>query len=410
MKRVFQPEWRTQSRAKRRFYARYMGWIERGGYFVVLCVIAAFIFAFNYPVEDVIKADNVAIRPLTVPLISDQPAMVARALVDDYSEVTQGQPLVEVVEGDQNIKLFQQYRIAQELQRTGVSLPANLIFDPPKTRTILASSAGTFRVSNSTDVIPSGETIGEVMDYGQLIAEAELEGTTVAKAAMNQKAKISGIIMGTEAGILFRGSSNEADLVSGAILGQETLNLLESELKGKSVRARDDLVLEIESVKNVQIDSHVEVGAGSSGNPTVQLDPALNYSLTGAVLEGYSIGTVQIASLPKELSDATTKALESGLTSRNYMTVDGKAVSVTAVRDAKYVLQLGARGVAEGGGAPLPATVISRKFVAKVAVKSPPKFLVEAIRAADRNGKSVTARVEVVTGTRPIAFILLKKS
>ncbi len=63
MKKQFPREWRTQNLAKRRFYAKYMTWLEHLGFGVVAVVVGAFIFAFFYQIDDVVTAEGVEIKP-----------------------------------------------------------------------------------------------------------------------------------------------------------------------------------------------------------------------------------------------------------------------------------------------------------------------------------------------------------
>ena len=72
-------------------------------------------------------------------------------------------------------------------------------------------------------------------------------------------------------------------------------------------------------------------------------------------------------------------------------------------------VKIKAQGLA--GGAPaLSATPLKTTFDADVVIDAPPPALVRALRDAARTGKPVTARVELTTGTRPLAFLLLKRS
>ena len=410
MNQVFEPDWRTQNRAKRKFYARYMTWIERGGYVVVACVFAAFIFAFNYPVEDMIKADNVAIEGESTVLKSEQEAMVVEVIVEDFAEVQPGQPLVKIIEGAEQIAAYQQSQWIAQLRSAGREIPASLDRAIPVGRVLVAESAGTFILAGENAEIAAGEPIGKVVDYSKLVLNAELEGNTVARADKNQTAKISAINLGSESGSLFRGGSSEGDLVSGSVLPPALKESIEAQLKGEVVKARDDVPLAIDGIKMIQIDSSVKLGASAGSNAPIQADPAVNYALKGSVVEGEHIGTLQIATLPPDLLAKARRQIAESAKSKPFRTADGKSLSIASVENTQFVVQLNVKGAAEAGSTAMPATVISRKFAAKIAITAPPAFLVEAVRAADRRGKPVTARVEVVTSTRPIALILLKKS
>ena len=408
MKQTFQPEWRTQSRAKRRFYAKYMSWIEKGGYAVVLCVFAAFIFAFNFPVDDLIKADSVPIEAEAVLISSESDAMILSVQVEDFAEVKKGQPLMVIVEGEDEIAQYKQAQASSLLREAGKSLSFKI--QMPKGRTILAPSDGTFKRLSEEELIKAGDPIAKVMNYSVLVMKPELEGNTVAKAKVDQAAKISAINFGSDSGVLFRGSSNDGDLFSSSLVGKEVKEDIEKELKGLSVKVRDDIPLVVDGIKQIQADSALQIGPASSVSATRQADPPTYFSLKGTVLEGTPSGTLQIAGLPNDLATKTTSILENAAKETDYLTAQGKRHSVQGLSDTKFVVQLNVKGEADASTQPLPATMINRKFVAKVRVTDPPQFLIDAVKQADRSGKVVTARVEVITGTRPIALILLKKS
>ncbi|MCE9559181.1 MAG: hypothetical protein K8R88_09535 [Armatimonadetes bacterium] len=409
MKPIFQPEWRSQNRAKRKFYAKYMSWIEKGGYFVVLCVFGAFVFAFNYPVDDVVKAESVPIEAASVAIKSDQDAMVIQTLVNDFDEVKEGQPIMILAEGEMQIALCKQARLAEELKEIGQRDPRALDTGLPKGRTVLAPASGTFHFLPSETAIAKGEPIAKILDYKTLILNAELEGTTIGQAAENQTARITAINMNAGSSTLFRGGANGEDILSGSLVGNEVKDELERQLKGSTVLVRDDIPVTVEGVKQVQIDSQVNLAPGTPNLQTKQAEPSVNYVLLGKVESGTPIGTVQIA-LPSDLSESSVKTIEKAAAGQNFRTPEGKSYSISKLKGTNFVVQLNVKGAAGASTNSLAATAISRKFAAKIKVTSPPQFLIDAVKAADRNGKAITARVEVVTGTRPIAKLLLKKS
>jgi hypothetical protein len=61
MKRTLPNEWRTTSKWQLWFYARYMRWLERLGYVLLVGVVAAMGYAFTYQVDEVISADVVEV-------------------------------------------------------------------------------------------------------------------------------------------------------------------------------------------------------------------------------------------------------------------------------------------------------------------------------------------------------------
>lgn len=409
MKTIFEQEWRTQSRAKRKFYAKYMGWLERGGYFVVLCVFGAFIFAFNYQVDDIVKAENVTIEAQATTVSLESDCMVIRPLVENFSSVKMGQPILVVAEGLEDITKVQQSQLAELITKSGKPLPSALNPLPPAGKTILSPTDGVLRITETSAVIPKGEAVATILDYDTLVLNAELEGATVGKAAVDQRARISAINMSDGGTILFRGEAGAEDVLSDSLVGTEVQTELERQLKGAVVKVRDDIPVKVESVKLLQIDSKVALAASSANLGTVQSAPSSKYTLEGRVTTGEHVGVVQLA-LPSTFSEGSLEAVQRAAQARNLKFTNGQSKTISRLEDTKFVVQLNVRGSAGAASESMPVTAINRKFAARVTLDSPPEFLINAVKAADRNGHKVTARVEVVTGTRPIAKLLLKKS
>ncbi|MBS1705419.1 MAG: hypothetical protein JST40_06065 [Armatimonadetes bacterium] len=392
MNKVFQPEWRTQNRTKRRFYAKYMSWLEKGGYFVVLCVFAAFIFAFNYKVEDVISADNVKIEPFSIPLEVTDDVMVLRLLAPDGSEVRSGQAIAEVVQGAAQIEKYLDPKIAR-----------------PVPTTLVAPTSGTLRIDSKPGSRVAKGTFARIVDYSRLQMSPELEGTSVAKAAVGQKARITAINTPSPGDTLFRGSFQKEDLLSGGLMGDAVKEKIQKSIEHTTVRLRDDQPLELKDLKQIQVDADIKLAPGGTKS-TATADPPAGFSLFGTVESGTHQGTVQIADLPSELDRVLQETVRSQSVGREIRSIDGNSWKIEDVTNIRFVVQAKADGSAAESKAPINATILNRKFAAKVNVDSPPEFLLRAVKEADQQGKSVTARVELVTGTKPIAFILLKRS
>ncbi|HWD40310.1 MAG TPA: hypothetical protein VG944_15790, partial [Fimbriimonas sp.] len=249
MKQIFQPEWRTQNRLKRKFYARYMVWLERFGYLVVIAVIGAFLFAFNYPVDDTISADGVKLAAAATPVDAKDHTLIVRRLKNDFDDVKAGDPVLEVVEGDQAIQSYQRWQKIDSL-RSDLGATADLTslarrYPRPSTKTILAPTAGTFRCDPKTDDVAQGTEVCHVSDYSTVQLHATLTGDSVAKAAVGQWAKISNIDVESDSGTVLRATASQGPLLSHQVLGPEIRKDVAARLAGHAVQFRDDLPLKI---------------------------------------------------------------------------------------------------------------------------------------------------------------------
>lgn len=384
MKRVFPPEWRTQNKAKRRFYAKYMGWLEKGGFLVVTAVFVGFIYAFNYPVEDTIKADGVQLKPASIRVKSDASYTVVSRSVADYEEVKSGQEIGKVAAtGD----------------------PAGI---PVLNKTIYAPADGVVKGLAVGEEVEAGETIIEVLDYSKLEAEASLEGQTVAKAAAGQKARFTSLNIPSSSMTLFRGSAGGQDIISGQLIDDEVRNLIQESLRGAKLGARDEISMEAGEIKQIQIDAKLDWKDGGAANG-VTLDPSPRTQFPAEVIEGIHEVNVQIAQLPTDLRKKVEEMLKTKLAGKTVTLPSGGTKTLGEISSLGIIVQMSA-SQAQTTAATTPAAVLGHKFSAKVSLPNAPAYLSEAVRRADKEGKAVTARVEVVTGTRPIALLLLRRS
>ncbi len=384
MKRVFPPEWRTQNKAKRRFYAKYMGWLEKGGFLVVTAVFVGFIYAFNYPVEDTIRADGVQLKAASIKVKSDASYTVVSRSVQDFEEVKSGQEIGKVVAtGD----------------------PAG---KPFPNKTIYAPADGVVKGLAVGEEVEAGETIIEVLDYSKLEAEASLEGQTVAKAAAGQKARFTSLNIPSSSMTLFRGSAAGQDIISGQLIDDEIRSLIQESLKGQKLGARDEIVMEAGEIKQIQIDAKLDWKEGGTASG-ITLDPSSRTQFPAEVLEGTHEVNVQIAQLPPDLRKKVEELLRSKLAGKAVTLPAGGTKTLGEISSLGIIVQMSA-SQAQSTSSSIPAAVLGHKFSAKVSLPNAPAYLSEAVRRADKEGKAVTARVEVVTGTRPIALLLLRRS
>jgi hypothetical protein len=413
MKAVFQPEWRTQNRLKRRFYAKYIAWLEWIGYLVVIAVVAAFLFAFNYRVDDLVTADAVKLTPFSTPVKSTDTTQVVRAFRHDFDEVRVGEPLVEVVEGAAAIQAYGRWEkvdgLKVEVGNSPELVTLEAKYPKPATRIIKADRDGTFRLDPKTTIVDPKTEICRVVDYSDIRLSASLTGDTIPKAAVGQMARLSNLDLGSSTGTLVRAKAPQGTLLSNQILSPEVKEQLAGQLKGMAVKFRDDLPLAISDVTEIQVDTNVNA-ATASGGAAVPLAPSPSFALQAAVVEGTPSATAQVADLPPALQQRLIGAVQKSVNDKAVKNLDGTQWQLSQSADVHLLLKLKATDLAAPGAVAIAGTPIKRTFEATLKVQSPPAFLIQALRDADRNGKDVTARVELRTGSRPIAFILLKKS
>lgn len=397
MKSIFPPEWRTQSRAKRRFYAKYMGWLEKGGFLIVATIFAGFVYAFTYQVEDVVKSDGVSVAAAATEVKAVKFTFVGKKNAEDYEAVRKGQTVGRYLD-----------QVAEIRQWQLSSYQAPMASASPSWKDLIAPADGVIKWLDSEGEVKPGEPIFKVMDYSSLEVQGSLEGQTVAKAKAGQKARLTSLVIPPAASVLFRGNAEGHDLISGQLLGEEVRTMLAEALAGKKLNARDELPLDAGEIKQVQVDAKLTWKEGG-GDDAAPLDPSSREVFPAEVLEGTHEVTLQTASLPGDLKSRVTERIKESLQGRSVQLSDGQKRTIESVQRVGVIVQLKGTEAAQAANA-LPASVLNHKFNAKIQLTQPPAYLIEAVKRADREGKTLTARVEVVTGFRPIALLLLKRS
>lgn len=307
---IFQPEWRTKSRRKRRFYARYMGWLEKTGFVVVGLLVAGFASSFFYSVDEWVTAEDVAI-----------------------------------------------------------------------------------------EIGPDGEPF----------VQPKLAGKSIAKAALGQPAEITNIRIQAPGDTLLRAQlSGDAsgEAVSRRLAGEAVKKALEESLVGRSIQAREDAPLRVSSVGEIEVEAELHTAASMvMGEP---LDPDAETKLTGSVVEGQHVLSAQLGELPPEVRESAIAALRAQLVGKP-IEVDGKPQKIEDVLDPRFVVKLNAQSIGDANGA-LNAASLKRTFDAKIKLTNVPDGLARRMRDAVQQGRQVTAKVQVRTGSRPIAYFLLRRS
>lgn len=397
MKSIFPPEWRTQNRAKRRFYAKYMGWLEKGGFVIVAAIFAGFVYAFTYQVEDVVKADGVTLAASATEVKAERFTLVGQKTVKDFEPVKKGQKVGERLDDIREIRGWQHAIAKGLIGQLRVSWGD-----------LVSPADGVIKWLDSEGEVKTGESIFKVMNYSKLEVQGALEGQTVAKAKAGQRARLTSLVIPPAASVLFRGNAEGQDLISGQLLGEEVRSLIAESLAGRKLTARDELPLDAGEIKQVQVDAKLTWKEGGAGG-TAPLDPSSREVFPAEVAEGTHEVTLQTASLPADLKAKVSERIKESLLGRSVQLSNGQKKTIESVEKVGVIVHLKGTEAAQAANS-LPASILNHKFNAKIQLTQPPAYLIEAVKRADREGKTVTARAEVVTGFRPIALLLLKRS
>ncbi len=410
MKQVFQPEWRTQNRRKRRFYAKYMKWLEVAGYLVVATVVSLFVLAFNYKVDDVVDAADVTLTPLTTEYVAESNGIVVAQLAAPGADVRAGDPVLEIVSGDSNVSAYQRWAAIESLKNdpSAAALVARNV--KPVTTVIRSPGAGTVQIDFAATNFQAKTKLFSVLDYRQIECSADLSGPTVANARVGQAAKISRLTIGGSSAI-FRSTTPRGPVLSSELISENALTELNRLVAGQPLTLRDNGPLKVDGVSSIEVDSRSEVSDAAGQEPGISLEPPTNYSLNIDIVEGSLGANAQIADLPASVRDSVAGVIAKDVVGKSLTDVQGNKLSLANTRDMNIVMKVKASPAsAPATGQNIDGTTLKQVFHAKLRLSNPPEFLVKLLKSARQSGKEVKARVEVKTGARPFAFILLKKS
>lgn len=398
MKVTYPSEWRTQSRSMRRFYAKYMTWLERLGYVVVVCVLGGFVFAFNYRVEEVVSQDKVKVELAAQTLAPSQPYVVVRSYADPKAVLTKGAPVVDIVVGP----AARQASLAVLCKAQGIPGPAM-----PPVETVVADHGGVLLYDEEkVGLLQAAEAeFGKVVDLSNLTVRAVLSGASVARATIEGECKVTNVVVEPSAGVVVRLQSPEGTRISGQIVGKDAKKQAENLLRSASFKVRDDLGFQTSSLSELQVEYKPGPVAGSAAT---MADPDPRLVVRAKVVKGEHKAEVQVADFPPSLAAALRDVFNQRLAGKSLSTPEGGPQAFGT--DARFIAKLKVKTGGEPGALRLPATALSHSFEVTADLIDPPAQLLEAVRQATLEGKSVTARVELRTGSRPLALILLKKS
>lgn len=248
---------------------------------------------------------------------------------------------------------------------------------------------------------------------GQLVVEASLAGKSVAKAQSGQFAELANFrVQGDDDTILrltTSGAVSETGYTS-RLLASSARDVLSEALVGQTVQAREDVPLKVTGIQGIEIDA--KVAAKPSAEAGEQLDPDRERKATGQVVSGKHTMQAQLGDLPPQVQDSLRAALKERLVGRG-ITVDsvsgGANVAIEDLLAAHAVVKLEA-GDGDAAGSALRVAPLKRGFDARIALEAVDPVIAELVETALANGHKVTANVRVKTGSKPIAYFLLRRS
>lgn len=246
-------------------------------------------------------------------------------------------------------------------------------------------------------------------DDGTVFAEGEFEGKEVPKAKTGQVAVLTDLRVERDPSVIVRSAGSAGPPVrSSRLLDASFADWLGDELRGKAVRAPDDLVLEVKGVESVEIDARLGLAGAPTGQAKLDPDPATE--LAGRVVEGEHTAEVQLAQLPEPLRSKAAARVSEALSGTTIQPAEGGTASrIESVVPEAMIVKLSAEGVSQSPSA-LEVARVSRAFRAKVQVGDPPAWLVPYLRELAASGGQVKVNVKIKVGTQPIAMTLLRRS
>jgi HlyD family secretion protein len=311
--------------------------------------------------------------------------------------------------------------------------------------------------------VNAGDEILKVADLNDLRLKVKLSGDTVADARVGQKAMIKAISPDYKERLTFRGDTvpkgryfwQKERVTAYGLLDPKIKKIVKDGFKDRKITERDDIPFKISKVSDVEVDADLETrGEGPGvrgqsetaasltphpsplppGGKPVQADAPAEMALTGKVLEGKHRLNVQTADIPpavtKKVAALIAKQLRGTVIDapQEPETDGGPApedrLRVEAVRNVQIIAKVkGENAEAKGAtkrlkqkaartalrGYPYEKQSDARQFEATVQITNSPPFLKNRVLELMEQGKQVKAKVDLITGRRPVAFLLLKR-
>lgn len=421
----FERAWRAQTRAKKLFYATYMKWLVRFGYATVILLLLGAGAAFVYKIDDVIKADNVEIVPEFSEIKAAKQSAIVKPLIATGTAVSPGDELFQIAE-DSEIEQYFADRALSKSVGNGRAVPG-VSWQKPNLKTVVASVSGIliYEDDNPYKIYEPEAALAKIENPERWIAIATLKGESAPNAAVGKKAVLSHLLVDSESKTTVRielAGPNSASVV-GRNVSQNLRGELNTLLDGKRLIVPRDSPLSIREVTDVEVDivasGHRSSGLGGDKERPILMDFSPDLQLTGVVESGEHILTAQIADLPHDVRRHADAMLTNSLEGKRIGAPTANGVDpfdISDMREFKYILKV--KASEQSGTSPLKpdpkgdeirGVSLERAYKATIRLEGLTESLKKQLFAMHRSRK-ITARVEVITGQKPIALILLKRS
>lgn len=352
-------------------------------------------------------------------------------------------PKIALTPDDAKLDALLKQRVADWNAREGAKSP-RIVIRSPIDGVVVAPDDLSFKQVNADDELL------KVADLNDLRLTVKFNsGDTIADARVGQKAIIKAISPEYKNGVTLRGDTvpkgryfwQRERITSAHLLGAKIKKIVRDAFKDRTVTQRDDIPFKVTDIKKVEVDADVSSSPiTSSGHQVIrsssaiQADAPAELELTGKVLEAKHHLNVQVADLPpavtKQVAALVVRKLHGQLIDapqqpkREGGPTPEDRLRVEAVRNVQIIAQVkGENAEAKGPtdrlkrkaartalrGAPYEKMSDARQFEATVQITNPPQFLKDEVLELMDQGKDVKAKAEVITGTRPVAFLLLKR-
>jgi Barrel-sandwich domain of CusB or HlyD membrane-fusion len=364
--------------------------------------------------------------------LAEKRAEAARGQTKDEEDAPQPSlPAITLTPDEEKLQVLAAQRVAEWETHAAAKAPRSVIRSPIDGVAIVLDDLEVKRIDAGAEIL-------KVADLDDLRLNAKFLGETVADARTGQEVNIKAIVPNYKTGLVFRGDTvprgrpfwQKERITSYRVLDPKLKEIVKDAFKHRTITQRDDIPFHVTDVTGLEIDADVDTAARGS-EPTFSADAPAELTLTGKVVEGKHRVTVQVADIPpavvKQVTQQVAEQLRGkvfdvpGQPARDGGPVPLHALRVEALQDAQIIAKVKGENTRPHGptarlkdeaarsavrGASLEK---ERVFEATVRIENPPQFLKDRVLELLENGQEVKARMELRTGRRPVAFLLLKR-
>jgi multidrug resistance efflux pump len=278
----------------------------------------------------------------------------------------------------------------------------------------------------------------KVVDLDDLRITGKLKGETLPDAREGQQAVVKAIIPERKTGMIFRGDTvpqgryfwQKERVTSFSLLDPKLKDTVKEAFKDRKITRRDDIPFDMTEVTDVEVNADLKtVPLANAPLPDITADLPGEMELGGHVVDGKHVLTVQLADMPPSVKQEVTQQVGEAVTGKiieapdrpkkhggpvplHHLRVEGvRGVQVIAKMKAENPEPKGKtdRLKKEAARNAVRGASLDRLYEATIRIDNPPPVLKKRVLELLEQGKVVKARVEIKTGRRPIAFILLKR-